>query len=144
MTTTPGSGPEPAAPSGPSGPVRVVAVISGRGQTLVIRPRTTTGGPRWRFPSGETEPGESLEQSAVRAAREETGLTVTAGERLGKRIRTGRHLTYIACTPAGGTAYRASPREIAEVAWISREPAVLDSYLPGLHEPVRDHLVSGP
>ncbi|MGW1974139.1 NUDIX hydrolase [Streptomyces sp. NPDC001889] len=127
-----------------SGPVRVVlAVISRPSLTLAIRPRIIAGGPRWRFAGGKQEPGETPEQTAAREAREETGLTVTTVRRLGERLHpaTGRHLTYITCTVTHGTAYRASPREVAEVAWISTAPAVLDTYMPDLYEPARDHLV---
>ncbi|MEO3976855.1 NUDIX hydrolase [Streptomyces sp. CAU 1734] len=120
----------------------VVAVISRDRRTLVIRPRTDAGGPRWRFPGGKAEPGESPEETAVRETREETGLTVAASARLGARVHpdTGRHIVYIACTPVSGIAHVASRREIAEVAWIVRTPAALDAYLPDLYEPVRQHL----
>ncbi|MEU5159649.1 NUDIX hydrolase [Streptomyces sp. NPDC020875] len=132
-------------PPGLSGPVRVsLAVIVRERWTLVIRPRIIAGGPRWRFAGGKQEPGETPEQTAAREVREETGLTVAPVRRLGERLHpdTGTHLTYIACTVTHGTAYRASPREVAETTWISTTPAVLGTYLPGLYEPVHDYLVN--
>ena len=44
----------------------------------------TKGGTRWQLPKGRREPGESLEQTAVREVAEETGLTGTIGPRLDK------------------------------------------------------------
>ncbi|MER6913871.1 NUDIX hydrolase [Streptomyces sp. NPDC000594] len=136
------TGPGPAA--GESGAVSVaLAVIQLRGAVLLIRSPEDSE-PRWRFPGGKVEPREKPERAAARETREETGLLVEAGQLIGARIhpQTGRHLIYIACTPAGGTAYRASPREVAEVAWIPRHLA-LGTYLPGLFEPVH-HFLAAP
>ena len=44
----------------------------------------TKGGTRWQLPKGRREPGESLEQTAVREVAEETGLTGQIGPRLDK------------------------------------------------------------
>lgn len=60
---------------------------------MIYRPTTkgidvcliaTKGGTRWQLPKGRREPGESLEQTAVREVAEETGLTGTIGPRLDK------------------------------------------------------------
>ncbi|MGW1917744.1 NUDIX domain-containing protein [Streptomyces sp. NPDC002076] len=40
----------------------------------------------WALPGGSVEPGEAAEQTAVREALEEAGLTVGVVEKLGERV----------------------------------------------------------
>ncbi|WP_034383656.1 NUDIX hydrolase [Deinococcus sp. YIM 77859] len=62
--TSPGSVPIPGAGG---------VVFDGDGQVLLVRYRSGA----WAFPKGHLEPGETLEQTAVREVREETGIRAT-------------------------------------------------------------------
>jgi 8-oxo-dGTP diphosphatase len=50
-----------------------------RGRVLLLRHRLWPAGGQWGFPSGFARRGERLEDTIVREAREETGLTVRVG-----------------------------------------------------------------
>jgi 8-oxo-dGTP diphosphatase len=62
------------------------AVIVVDGRVLLIRRAVVEGELVWLFPAGKVEPGEAVEDGAVREAGEETGLTVRAVRRLGERV----------------------------------------------------------
>lgn len=109
----------------------------------VLLGRRHDGKPPWTFIAGEIEPGESQVDAAVREVKEETGLLVRAADlEIGRRVhpKTGRLMIYLACQPTEGTnIYVGDPDELAEVRWASLTEA--DELLPGLFEPVRNHLV---
>ncbi|GBF05053.1 NUDIX hydrolase [Deinococcus aerius] len=63
------SPPGPEAPTPGAGGV----VLDAAGRVLLVRYRSGA----WAFPKGHVEPGETLEQTAVREVREETGVTAT-------------------------------------------------------------------
>jgi 8-oxo-dGTP diphosphatase len=81
-------------------PPVVLAVITAT-EGVVIGRRTEPP-PPWSFPGAEIEDGETAEQTATRAAREDTGLTIRPGTNLGHRLHpaTGRLVTYIAANVA--------------------------------------------
>jgi len=70
--------PEPLEAAG----VAVAVVTSARG---VLAGRRRDGIPRWRFPGGTFEDGETAEQDAVRECAEEAGLVVVAEHEIGRR-----------------------------------------------------------
>jgi 8-oxo-dGTP pyrophosphatase MutT (NUDIX family) len=67
-------------------PIQVAAVIAlaPDGRCLMCR-RVDTG--QWAFPAGHVEPGETLEQAAIREFFEECGFWLTAVRPLMRRIR---------------------------------------------------------
>jgi 8-oxo-dGTP diphosphatase len=118
-----------------------VAVVTQGGRVLLIRRAVAEGSLGWAFLAGKRQAGESVAAAAVREAAEETGVEVAATLALGGRVHpeTGTHLTYIACTMVGGTAWAASPREVAKVRWASPQEA--DELTGGtIFEPVRRYL----
>ena len=120
-------------------PVVAAIVTSGKG-VLVARRRDDK--PPWTFIAGEIEPGESPADAAVREVKEETGLLVTAGGVIGRRVhrKTGRTMVYMAATPLRGTdAFVGDEEELAEVRWVSLAQA--DDLMGGMiFEPVYEHL----
>jgi 8-oxo-dGTP pyrophosphatase MutT (NUDIX family) len=118
--------------SSPSALPLIVAAIVTSDRGVLVGKRND-GKPPWTFIAGEVEPGERAEDAAVREVKEETGLEVEAGETIGMRVHphTGR--------PVRGTEVFVGDRaELAEVRWVSLAEA--DELLPGMYEPVREHL----
>jgi 8-oxo-dGTP diphosphatase len=100
-------------------PSIVAAIIVQDGKVLMARRRMREGTLSWQFPAGESESGETAEDTAIRETREETALEVAADSVLGERVHpaTGRHMLYVSCHVIGGTARVADADELAEVAW---------------------------
>ncbi|MEV0556273.1 NUDIX domain-containing protein [Streptomyces sp. NPDC050597] len=122
-------------------PVVAGAVVVDSGRTLLIRRRVPAGALLWTFPSGKVEPGETAAEAAAREAREEAGVTVEPLVVLGSRIHpvTGWRVVYVACRLLSGEACAASPREVAEVAWVP--VGGLAEYVPGgVYPPVQAYL----
>lgn len=130
--------PEPAA--SPEHPPVVAAIVTSH--LGVLAGRRNDGKPPWTFIAGEIEPGESQVDAAVREVKEETGLEVRAGhQEIGRRVhpKTRRTMIYLACSPVSGTeVFVGDPVELAEVRWLSL--AQVDELMPGVFEPVREHL----
>jgi 8-oxo-dGTP pyrophosphatase MutT (NUDIX family)/transcriptional regulator with XRE-family HTH domain len=120
-------------------PIVAAIVTSSEGVLITAR---KDGKPPWGFVTGEVEPGELAEDTAVREVKEETGLEVRAGRVIGERNPhpvTGRHMIYMAAKPTRGTSvFVGDEAELAEVRWVSVAEA--DELLPGMYEKVREHL----
>ena len=121
-------------------PVVAAIVTSDRG---VLVGRRNDGKPPWTFIAGEQDAvkDENPADTAVREVKEETGLRIMAGEIIGERVhpKTGRTMIYLAATPTRGTEIFVNDEdELAEVRWVGLAEA--DELLPGMFEPVREHL----
>ena len=89
--------------------------------------------PRWSLPKGTPDEGESLEETALREVREETGLEVAIEEPIGDinywfvtpRDRTRCHKTvhFYLMAHRGGGMDQHDP-EFDEVRWFSSEEAL--------------------
>ncbi|MBN6039181.1 NUDIX domain-containing protein [Amycolatopsis sp. 195334CR] len=111
------------------------------GEVLFLR-RTegTFHGGRWELPGGTVEPGEPMEQAAVREAAEETGLTVRiTGERshhswmdvTGRDLRVHARI-YTAADSAGDVVL--NPAEHQDHAWLAPARAADLDLLPHVRE----------
>lgn len=119
------------------------AIICDGDRVLMVRRRVKEGELSWQFPAGGIEPGESPEEAAVRETLEETGLKVEAARLIGQRVhpKTGREMSYTACSVVGGEAHVADADELDAVAWVTL--AEIPEYVPyGLFEPVQEYLDS--
>lgn len=111
------------------------------GRVLMVRRRISEGELMWQFPAGAIEAGETPEEAAVRETAEEAGIEVEAVKMLGERVhpKTGRTMSYTACTLLAGVAHVADAEELAEVAWVAH--GEIPQYVPyGLFEPVQAYL----
>jgi len=117
------------------------AIIVDHGRVLMVRRRIKEGELMWQFPAGGIESGETAEQAAVRETLEETGLTVDAVKLLGERVhpKTGRVMSYTACSVVEGEAHVADDDELDAIDWVAHSD--IPEYVPyGLYEPVQEHL----
>lgn len=114
--------------------VGVGAIIIEDARVVLVKRRHPPLQDEWSIPGGVLEVGELVREAAVREAREETGLTVEAGELLGVYDRVLRDaegrvqyhyvLVDFLCRRVAGEIAAAS--DASEVRWFSREE------LPGL------------
>ena len=114
--------------------VGVGAVIIEDGRALLVRRGTEPLKGEWSIPGGVVELGETLRQAAVRAAKEETGLEVEAGEVLevvDRIMRDPQHrvqyhyvLVDFLCRLISGEAR--SGADASELRWIT--PEELDTF----------------
>ncbi len=90
---------------------------------------------RWTIPKGHVEPGESLEQTALREVKEETGLqTLKIRDRLDKihffyRLN-GKLIfmtTHVYLMEAGGNSSQLEPEQsfgVADAKWFAKDEAL--------------------
>ncbi len=124
----------------------VAAAIVRDGKVLAARrsaPSRLAGG--WEFPGGKIEPGETPAEALVRECREELGVTISAGARLGAAADDGVAMTLLAAVLAPG----AEPlplqdhddlvwlggAELGGVAWLPIDLALLPAVRPLLVTP---------
>lgn len=117
------------------------AIIVHEGRVLMVRRRVSEGELSWQFPAGAIEPGEAVEDAAVRETIEETGLVVAAIKLIGERVhpKTGRAMSYTACEVLQGEATVADEEELDAVAWVTLKE--IPEYVPyPLYERVQEYL----
>ncbi|HYA34205.1 MAG TPA: NUDIX domain-containing protein [Candidatus Binataceae bacterium] len=123
----------------------------GRVQVVMVRP---AGKNVWTLPKGRLDAGESMVDAAARETREETGLQVTAGEKLGDIsyvfswhdspdapvVRIFKRVRYFLMTPTGGDLSR-HDSETEVSAWFDLNDALSRAAYRGdreILEKVRD------
>jgi 8-oxo-dGTP diphosphatase len=126
--------------------VVVATAIMRNGQVLAQQrafPSADAG--RWEFPGGRVEPGESEEAAVVRECREELGVEVKTGQRIGPEVplRNGMVLRLYTATLVDESAEPVAvehsavkwvgAEEIDDVTWLDADLA----FLPDLTEIVR-------
>lgn len=73
----------------------------------------------WTFPSGKQENGETLDETTIREAKEETGLDIEIVAHLGKRIIGDNTLHFNLCATSGGKLHLAEPDQFLSCTWKS-------------------------
>ncbi|MEU6861179.1 (deoxy)nucleoside triphosphate pyrophosphohydrolase [Glycomyces sp. NPDC046736] len=107
------------------------AILDGRAVLAATRAYPPELAGLWEFPGGKVEPDETEEVALRRECREELGVEIEVGERVGGDLPTmnGRYLlrVYLASIVSG----EPKPTEHAELRWL--EADALDSvpWLPG-------------
>jgi len=95
----------------------------GTEEVLVIhRPRYDD----WTLPKGKLEPGESVEEGALREVEEETGFRAEIERRIGETAYRDRHrrpkrVTYFAMRPLDGSFE--PNNEVDELRWVTLHEA---------------------
>ena len=103
--------------------VGVGAWVQREGKVVLLRRRGSHGSGTWGLPGGHQEWGESPEQTAVREVAEETGLVVTAVQRLSftndLMPELGLHYVtlFIGCQVLHGQATVREPDKASALAW---------------------------
>jgi 8-oxo-dGTP pyrophosphatase MutT (NUDIX family) len=97
-----------------------VVIADDRGRVLLIH--EDYGRRRWGLPGGRHEPGESIEETAIREAKEETNLDVELGELIGEYLIVragGEKLLDVSVFVASivGGELKPNEGEIADVGW---------------------------
>ena len=97
--------------------VDIIIEIEGKGIVMVKRKHPPYG---WALPGGFVDVGESLEEAAVREAREETSLKVTLVRQMHaysdpKRDDRGHNITVVFLATAEGRPHGGSDAEKAQV-----------------------------
>ena len=83
----------------------------------------------WSLPGGAREPGETLEQTAIRETAEEAGIKVEITKLVSviEKTTNGKRphvlFFYFAAEVVEGTAHVVRPDEISEVKWVTIEEA---------------------
>lgn len=109
----------------------VVYRVEGRSREVLLCGRTTPA--LWALPKGTPDSGESLEQTALREVREETGLEVVVRASLGSieywflrtqdRVRCHKTVHFYLMSPVGGDLSLHDP-EFDVVRWFHEEDAL--------------------
>jgi len=121
-----------------SAPLHVVqGVVLREGRVLLARRDTLRG---FELPGGNLRPGEAVQLALVRELREETGLDVEVGHRVGSYRRSGffAHRADIFCCGVRGGALRPS-RETPELRWF-RPDALPENLFRWFRAPLEDAL----
>jgi 8-oxo-dGTP diphosphatase len=94
---------------------RGAVVILRDGEVAMIR-RTVRGRVYFLFPGGTVEPGETVEQAAIREAREELGVDVALGQKLAVVSFGGAEQHYFQAEILSGTFGMGTGPEMAQSA----------------------------
>jgi 8-oxo-dGTP diphosphatase len=82
----------------------------------------------WTLPKGKLDPGESVEEAAIREVEEETGIRCVLGEHAGSNFYRDRHnrtkrVDYWLMEPEGDVPEFEVNEEVDEILWLTPEEA---------------------
>lgn len=112
-----------------------VVLVDAHGRLLLVH--EDYGKRRWGLPGGRHEPGESIEETAIREAKEETNLDVELGELIGEYLivsAVGERLLEVSVFTAAITGGEIKPQEgeIDDIGWFdpNRLPHLMTDAAP--------------
>lgn len=123
----------------PGAPERAALILTRR------TPKLNSHGGQWAFPGGSIDPGESVEQAALRELCEEVGLELGPDRVLGRlddfTTRSGFVISPVVIWGGNHSVLRPDPREVASVHRIPvdellRDDAPSPRHFASLDEPV--------
>lgn len=115
-------------------------VLDSNNRVLLIR---RSGQDRWILPGGQSESGESEEDTVVREVLEETGVKCQPLALIGGRTHpeSNRAMVYWRCRPLSDSITVSDTLEIAEARWVSVQESLI---LLGstVYEPIKNILMA--
>lgn len=99
-----------------------IAVVTHKGDVLLVCRRDDAAGLTWQFPAGVVKPGASADRVAVRETLAETGVHCMVRENLGGRLHpaTGVRCEYFLCEYLAGDLENLDVDENESVIWVPR------------------------
>lgn len=88
---------------------------------LLVQEKLEKAYGQWNWPAGHVDPGETVEQAAIREVKEEVGLDVVLGRKLGEWYNGEAERTrilFLAESYSGDVVIR--PSEILGAAWLDK------------------------
>lgn len=106
------------------------AILDGARLLVAQRAAPSAEAGKWELPGGKVEPGETDETALVRECREELGVEVMLGRRVGRDWPIGQYgvLRVWVATIVTGTLER---REHAALRWLTVDELYDVEWLPG-------------
>ena len=118
----------------------VMAIVKKDSRVLLVRRAKGEGKLVWQFPGGAVEEGESVNDTALRELKEETGVTAKPLFVIGERVHpyTKKEMAYVALEYVeGGLSVSDPDLDLAEWVEIDR---LNDYFTTPLYDKVADYL----
>lgn len=125
----------------------VYSFITDETKSKVLLVRNGDNNDRWSLPGGAVEPLETLEEAAIREAKEETGYDIKVygivAFNEAKFEGSQQHLYFITFRGeiVGGAEEISRPEEISEIKWIDADEAdkLVPYYKDGMREIIKQN-----
>jgi 8-oxo-dGTP diphosphatase len=127
----------------PEPTLAVGAIVVHDGRLLLIRRARPPQAGKWSVPGGRVERGETLAEAVVREVREETGISVVAGQLLGWADRSDPAWHYVilnfGADPVEPLTAPAAGDDAAEATWCPLDDVAALPLVDGLRSWLGSH-----